>query len=345
MAIHKRGKVYYMDFIVRGIRVNKSTRVKNKVKALEVEQKDYDKLISELESKSKDEFREVYTLKEALDEVYQEKWKTQASGEQAYGRVVYLIKLMGNPKLDEIDREWLVKAKGKLKGCSPATQNRYMAHLRFILRYARDIWDMLDKAPRVPMSKETKGRTRVISKEEQEKLCGVLKAGKGRQWYWPTVADLVVFLCETGFRLSEALKLDERNFQTPGVIQLHPDQTKTDAARAVPMSRKAQEIIEKRGQTPFARIDVYRANRAFTRAKEAIGIDDKEFCLHACRHTFASRLLAQGAELYHIKRLLGHTVWATTERYSHFQTKALQRVVQTLDDCREILSEVSEAEA
>ena len=348
MSVYKRGKVYYMDFIVQGRRVNKSTKQKNKVKALEVEKQEYKKVLAEFESPELDSMeqgqsaaqetkKKVFTLKEALDEVYEEKWKAQASGDNVYQRVTYLIKVMGNPRLDKIDRAWIWDAKKKLsKGRSGATVNRYMAYLRFILRWARDEWEMLEKVPKISMNKESTGRTRVISPEEEYGLVKVLLTETDeRRWYWPTVADLIVFLCETGLRLGEALALDEENFREKGLLQLHPDETKTKSPRTVPLTDMAQEILDRRGLAPFSKVDRYQADRAFKGAKKALGIEDKEFCLHACRHTFASRILSQGAELYSIKKLLGHTVWSTTERYSHFETKALQEAVQLLGNCRE----------
>lgn len=59
------------------------------------------------------------------------------------------------------------------------------------------------------------------------------------------------------------------------------------------------------------------------------GIQD--FHWHDLRHTFASRLMMKGAELYEVMRLLGHTNIETTQRYAHLSPKHLQGVVALLN--------------
>ena len=41
------------------------------------------------------------------------------------------------------------------------------------------------------------------------------------------------------------------------------------------------------------------------------------------RHTFASRLVQSGVDLYRVGTLLGHTTLATTARYAHLSDQSL----------------------
>lgn len=59
------------------------------------------------------------------------------------------------------------------------------------------------------------------------------------------------------------------------------------------------------------------------------GIED--FTFHGLRHTFASRLVQGGVDLYKISKLLGHKDIKTTQRYSHHCPDSLQDGVEMLE--------------
>lgn len=337
MGVYKRGKTYYMDFLLNGQRVNRSTGCKERGQALRKEQEEYTRLFQKAEA---EENAEVPTelshisLSEAMEEVYRERWSRTISGERSRGYVVHIIREFGDKPVYEVDKAWIRKIGQKLgKDRNPATVNRYLANLRVVLNFAKEEYGI--QVPMVRLYKERNGRTRVITHDEQARLTKYLRENynPSKQAYWPIVADLVDFLCETGLRVGEALRLTEKNFNREGVVELFPNDTKTNAARSVPLSHSAQSILERRGYRPFQDIDQYQAARAFKRAREGLNIDEGDFCLHACRHTFASRLLASGqVQLYHIKTLLGHTAWTTTERYSHFATSELESAISVLNE-------------
>lgn len=71
------------------------------------------------------------------------------------------------------------------------------------------------------------------------------------------------------------------------------------------------------------------------------GISDsrQKVCFHTLRHTFASWHVEAGTDLYTLKELLGHSVLAMTERYSHLGQNALQNAVKNLERSLEIVKE------
>ncbi len=66
--------------------------------------------------------------------------------------------------------------------------------------------------------------------------------------------------------------------------------------------------------------------RAFQTACRRSGIEDFRF--HDLRHTFASWAVQNGADLYRVSRILGHSTLQMTTRYAHLATEHLHEAVR-----------------
>jgi site-specific recombinase XerD len=67
----------------------------------------------------------------------------------------------------------------------------------------------------------------------------------------------------------------------------------------------------------------------FKNALKKAGIEDFRF--HDLRHTFASRLVQMGVDLYVVKELLNHSSITVTQRYAHLRLENVKRAVEMLE--------------
>jgi integrase len=97
-----------------------------------------------------------------------------------------------------------------------------------------------------------------------------------------------------------------------------------DALDSLPGGRPADFVFSaQQGVTPEA------VSMAFSRACRIVGIED--FRLHDLRHTAASWLRMQGADIHTVAQLLGHKDLRMAARYQHLSPAFLAEAVAKLD--------------
>jgi integrase/recombinase XerD len=80
-------------------------------------------------------------------------------------------------------------------------------------------------------------------------------------------------------------------------------------------------FLSKAGQ-PLSRVDVWKLVKKYARR---LGLGDR-VSPHTLRHSFATHLLAEGADLRVIQELLGHSNIATTQHYTKVDVSRLKKV-------------------
>lgn len=341
MVRGKLSKAFYMDFEFDGHRIFKSTGCFTKKEALQAEADELDRLKAEKEEARKRKSRRysTLTLKEAIEKGYKERWAVARDGDTTRKRLIIISELCGDVALSDIDLSYINTLKVKLqeKGRAPATINRFLAHLKTLLNMARDEWGAIDNRPKVKLTPEKNGRTRVIEWEELEKVVETLRGtDHHRRQHYSDLADFFLVLFDTGMRAGEARKMTYSkhiDFKQ-GVIHITPDIAKTSEERDVPMISSVRQILEARkdlGDRPFP-FSKGSVSSAWRFVKRELGIDEREFTPHALRHTLASRLIAKRVDLYTVKAILGHSSIKTTERYAHMQHEQIKNAVGLLEE-------------
>lgn len=156
---------------------------------------------------------------------------------------------------------------------------------------------------------------------------------------WIGLRDRALFtlLYGCGLRINEALDLDIKDLPRDGFLRVTG---KGDKERQVPVLDLVEKVLNAyRDVCPFSE-DPERPLFLGTRGKRLNqGVAQKamrdlrvvlelpaNITPHALRHSFATHLLQNGANLREIQELLGHASLSTTQRYTEVDAKELMRI-------------------
>ncbi len=166
--------------------------------------------------------------------------------------------------------------------------------------------------------------------------CGVL-----RYQDCDVMRPAIVFMLDTGCRLSELLKIRWKHVRNGRVIF---ESRKAGDSHSVKLTQRAQDAIDElldndhwlkrvRGADKNAarcRTAQNWMTHSFALVRDAAGLNDVS--LHSLRHTCASRLVQGGADLYEVKAILGHSSITVTERYAHLAPNQSDRAIGILEN-------------
>jgi integrase len=182
-------------------------------------------------------------------------------------------------------------------------------------------------------------RVRYLTDEEEMKLETQLP-----EWFRP----LVTIAIHTGMRRGELqnLKWQDVDLAT-GTILIR--EAKSGEGRRVPMNSVARAALtglrEARRERLRARVVsrneasayvaaapeggyLHNLNRYWYAALTGAGIENLHF--HDLRHTFATRYMMAGGNLFSLQILLGHKTAAMVQRYAHLSREHLQAEVERI---------------
>jgi integrase/recombinase XerD len=246
-------------------------------------------------------------------------------------------------KLQTADRPLLSAYMASLKdaGMSARTQARRLSALRqFYLFLLREGRRADNPAAELAMPRLPKVLPKYLSESEVGALLQAARDMAGLPGL-KMVAGLEI-LYSTGLRVSELVALPAQALSTDAAVLLVKG--KGGKERMIPLSdtakaaaRQLREAIANAKRPARYLFPGRDGRKAMTRQGFALqlkqvalqaGIDPARLSPHVMRHSFASHLLAHGADLRSLQKLLGHSDISTTEIYTHVLAERLDQLVR-----------------
>lgn len=251
----------------------------------------------------------------------------------------YLVTEFGQVALPDIThglvRSWLAASKDA--GMSAKTLNRKISTLRSFFKYALKT-GVLAKSPMVKViaPKPEKRLPQFVAEGDMNTL--LQHVAFPDTWKGKTESLLVAILYQTGMRLSELIGLRESNVNPSGgslkilgkgnkerIIPVNPQLlerigTYLDEKWAT-IGHTETVLVTEKGKALPPR-SVYASVRHYLTLVTTI----EKRSPHVLRHSFATHLTNNGAELNAVKELLGHSSLAATQVYTHNTIDKLKNI-------------------
>lgn len=322
MSIYQRGTTWWACLSLPGRKtIRRSLKTSDRTQAQEL----HDKLQAELWRVRQLGEKPRRSWKEAVIRWLDEK-QHKRSLRSDLAHIRWLDPYLGGLMLDEITIGVIAELReAKRKIAKPASVNRMLAFVRSVLKLAKNEWEWLERIPMIKLLPEPKRRIRWLNEMEIARLLAELP---------PHLKAMAEFSLATGLRAGNVMGLEWQQVDMQRKCAwIHADQFKTDKAIAVPLNRRACEVILAQMGKNDRYVFTFEGDRvgqastkAWRKALKRAGIED--FRWHDLRHTWASWHVQNGTPLHVLQELGGWESEEMVKRYAHLSSEHLRKYVE-----------------
>ena len=248
-----------------------------------------------------------------------------------------LIHFLGRYRGEEIAPEGLLEASAadlrafladrRGQGLGASSAARELSGVRAFLGYAAEQQGRHAQLPRTRAPKRPRTLPRPAAPDEAMELAENAAEAASAPWIGARDLAILLLLYGTGLRVAEALSLTAAVLPIGRTLRVTGKRSKTRIVPVVPAVREAIEDYVRRcpyplkGDSPLfvgargGRLNPDLVRRVVAAARRRLGLPET-LTPHALRHSFATHLLARGADLRALQELLGHASLSSTQIYT-----------------------------
>jgi integrase len=250
----------------------------------------------------------------------------------------HLLRAFGDVPLDQLRPARLAeyKASRRAHGIAPKTLNDELGLLGHAYKLAEREWEWATHNPVLKIAKEKVRNLieRWLTPEEEQRLLAASPS-------W--LQEIILFALHTGMRRGEILTLQWSHVDLARRTLTILEQ-KNGARDTLPINDTAMAVLQARAAVRTSHAAFVFVNgadhprnarnllRSFYPAMRKAGIT--RFRFHDLRHTFATRLIQAGVDVYTVQKLGRWKTISMVLRYAHHQPESLRGGAEVLDRLR-----------
>ena len=257
---------------------------------------------------------------------------------RAYAATAHrLIEFLGRYRGETIEASGLTRVEAadlrafladrRAGGLGAASSARELSGVRAFLRYAAEQQGVAPVLPRTRAPKRPRTLPRPAAPDEAIDLANDAAEAASAPWLGARDLAILLLLYGSGLRVAEAMSLTAELLPLGSTLRVTGKRAKTRVVPVVPAVREAIDDYVRqcpyplRGAVPLfvgARggpLNPDLVRRSVAAARKRLGLPDT-LTPHALRHSFATHLLARGADLRSLQELLGHASLSSTQIYT-----------------------------